>query len=160
MCRKKSRAARNDQECTPGNSLDIAAETENESRDKIYDAPGLRIVHVLQVDDYRNFLAIVLTDGGGIPEVSRTYYRDLDIVAHGMLATPGLIIVMDPTQILGSIPVVVDQGTVTMLDATEPSAGVALHYANLRRYEPIHDRPSGKIMVDGRNRSEPGCIKP
>jgi hypothetical protein len=35
-----------------------------------------------------------------------------------------------------------------MLDETEPSPGVALHYADLRRYEPIHGRPSGETMVD------------
>ena len=149
MCREKSRTNRNDQECTPRNSLDVAAETENEPRDKIYDAPGFRIFHVFQVDDYRNFLAIVLTDGGGIPKVARTHYRDLDTVAHGMLVARGFIIVLDPTKILGSIPAAVDRGTVTMLDATEPSAGVAWHYANLRRYEPIHDRPSGETVVDG-----------
>ena len=58
-------------------SLDVAAETENETRDKVYDARGNRVVHVLQVDDYRNFLAKILTHGGGILKVPRTHYCDL-----------------------------------------------------------------------------------
>ena len=102
------RVGRHDQECTPRNSLEVAAETENEAGDKIYDAGGIRLVHVLQVDDYRNFLAIVLTDGGGIPKVSRTHYCDLDTVTHGKLATRGFIVVLDLAEVLGSVPVVVD----------------------------------------------------
>jgi hypothetical protein len=94
MCGKNGRVGRYDQECTPRKSLDVAAETENEAGDKIYDACGLRIIHVLQVDDYRNFLAIVFTHGGGIPKVSRTHYCDLDIVTHGELATRGFIVVL------------------------------------------------------------------
>ena len=85
-------------------SLDVAAETENETRDKIYDARGIRIVHVLQVDDYRNFLAIVLTDGDGIPKVSRAHYCDLDTVTHGKLATRGFIVVLNLTDVR-SVPV-------------------------------------------------------
>jgi hypothetical protein len=134
MCGKNGRVARHDQECTPGKSLDVAAETENETRDEIYDARGIRIVHVLQVDDYRNSLAIVLTDGGAIPKVSRTHYCDLDTVTHGKLATRGFIVVLNLTDVLGSIPALVDQGVIIMLDETEPSTGVASHYANLRRY--------------------------
>jgi hypothetical protein len=108
MCGKNGRVGRHDQECTPRKSLDVAAETENETRDKIYDARGLRMVHVLQVDDYRNFLAIVLANGGGIPEVSRTHYCDLDIVTHGKLVTRGFIVVLKLTDIFGSIPILVD----------------------------------------------------
>jgi hypothetical protein len=83
MTGNNCRAGRHDQECAPRKALDVAAETEDETRDKIYDARGLRIVHVFQVDDYRNVLAIVLTDGGGIPKVSRTHYCDLYAVTHG-----------------------------------------------------------------------------
>jgi hypothetical protein len=79
------RVGRHDQECTPRNSLEFAAETENETRDKIDHARGIRVVHFLQVDEYRNFPEIVLTDGGGIPKVSQTYYCDLGTVAHGKL---------------------------------------------------------------------------
>jgi hypothetical protein len=108
MCSKNGRAGRHDQECTSRNSLDVAAETENETRDKIYDARGVRIIHVLQVNDYRDFLAIVLTDGGGIPKVSRTHYCDLDVVAHVKLATRGFIVVLNLTDVLGSITLIVD----------------------------------------------------
>jgi len=108
MCGKNGRAGRHDQECTPRKSLDVAAATENETRDKIYDARGTRIVHVLQVDDYRNFLAIVLTDGGGIPKASRTHYCDSDTVTHSKLATRGFIVALNLTDVLGSIPVLVD----------------------------------------------------
>lgn len=148
------RAARHDQECAPGNSLDVAAETENESRDEIYDAPGFRIPHVLQVDDYRDFLAEVLADGGGILKVPWTHYGDLDSVAERKLTARGLIVVLGLTEAIGSIPVVV-----FLLDATEPSAGVAWHYAYLRRYELIHGRPSGETAAQVRNRSEPDFIK-
>jgi hypothetical protein len=142
-----SRAGRHDQECTPRNSLDIAAETENEARGKIYDAPGLRVFHVLEVDDYRNFLAIVLTDGDSVPEISRTHYCDLGTVAHGSPAICGFIIVRNLDKVIGRVAVV-DLGVVIAVDETEPSAGVALHYADLRRYEPIHGRPSGQTVVD------------
>jgi hypothetical protein len=148
MCSKNGRAGRHDQECTPRKSLDVAAATENETRDKIYDARGTRIVHVLQVDDYRNFLAKVLTDGGGIPKVSRTHYRDLDSVAHGKLVTREFIVVLNLADVLGGIPVLIYQGVIIMLDETEPSTGVASHHADLRRYEPIHGRPSGETTVD------------
>jgi hypothetical protein len=146
MCGKNRRVGRHDQECTPRRSLHVAAETENETRDKIYDARGKRMVHVLQVDDYRNSPTIVLTDGGGIPKVSRTHYCDLDTVTHGRLATRGFIVVMNLTEVLGSVPVLVDHGVIIMLDETELSTGVALHHADLRRYEPIHGRPSGETM--------------
>jgi hypothetical protein len=102
------RIGRNDQECTPGKLLDVAAETENETGDKIYDAGGIRMVHVFQVDDYRNFLAIVLADGSGILKVSRTHYCDFDTVTHSKLATQGLIVALNLTDVLGSIPVLVD----------------------------------------------------
>jgi hypothetical protein len=147
MCCKNGRAGRHDQVCTPRKSLDVAAETENETRDKIYDALGLRIVHVLQVDDYRNFLAIVLTDGDGIPKVSRTQYCDLDTVTHSKLATRGFIVVLKLIDALGRIPVLVDHGAIIVLDGTEPITGVALHHADLRRHEPIHGRPSGETTV-------------
>jgi hypothetical protein len=148
MCGKNGRAGRHDQECTSRKSLHVAGETENETGDSIYDARGKRMVHVLQVDDYRNFLAIVLTDGGGIPKASRTHYCDLDTVTHGKLATRGFIVVLNLTDVLGSIPVLVDQGVIIMLDETEPITGVASHHADLRRYEPIHGRPSGETSVD------------
>jgi hypothetical protein len=105
---KNGSVGRHDQECTPRNSLDVAAETENETRDKIYDARGIYIVHVLEVDDYRNLLAIVLTHGGGIPEVSRTHYRDLDTVTRGKLAIRGFIVALSLIDIRGKIPVPVD----------------------------------------------------
>jgi hypothetical protein len=108
MCGEYGRAGRHNQECTPRKPLDVAAETENETRDKIYDARGIRIIHVLQVDDYRNILAIVLTNGGGIPKVPRTHYCDLNAVTHGKLATRGFIVVLNLTGVLVSIPVVVD----------------------------------------------------
>jgi hypothetical protein len=148
MCGKNGRACRHDQECTPRKSLDVAAATENESRDKIYDARGPRIVHVLQVDDYRNFLAKVLTDGGGIPKVSRTHYCDLDTVTHGKPVTRDFIVVLNLAEVLGGIPILIDRGVIIMLDETEPSTGVASHHADLRRYEPIHGRPSGETMAD------------
>jgi hypothetical protein len=146
MCGKNGRVGRHDQECTPRRSLHVAAEAENETRDKIYDARGKRMVHVLQVDDYRNSLTIVLTDSGGIPKVSGTHYCDLDTVTHGRLATRGFIVVLNLTDVLGSVPVLVDRG-VMMLDETEPSTGAALHHADLRRYEPIHGRRSRETML-------------
>ena len=145
---KNGRAGRHDQECTPRQSLDVAAATENESRDKIYDARGTRIVHVLQVDDYRNFLAKVLTDGGGIPKVSRAHYCDLDTVTHGKLVTRDFIVVLNLAEVLGGIPILIDRGVIIMLDETEPSTGGASHHADLRRYEPIHGRPSGETTAD------------
>jgi hypothetical protein len=148
MSSKNGRVGRHDQECTPRKPLDIAAEAENETRGKIYDARGIRIVHVLKVDDYRNSLAIVLADGGGISKVSRTHYCDLNIVVHGKLATWGFIVVLNLTDVLGSIAVLVDQCVIIMLDESEPITGLALHYADLRRYEPIHGRPSDGTMVD------------
>jgi hypothetical protein len=100
------RVARDDQEGAPGNSLDVAAETENEPRDKVHDAPGFRVFHVLEVDDYRNVLAKVITDGGGILKVPRPHYGDLDAVTHGELAVRGFFVVLDL------------QGIVIVLDAT------------------------------------------
>jgi hypothetical protein len=147
MCGKNGRVGRHDQECTPGRSLHVPAETENETGDKIYDARGKRTVHVLQVDDYRNSLAIVLTDGGGIPEVSRTHYCDLDAVTHGRLATRGFFVILNPSDVLGGVPVLVGHGVIIGLDETEPGTGIALHHAGLRRYEPIHGRQSGETAV-------------
>lgn len=147
MCGENGRVGRHDQECTPRNPLDVAAEAENETRDKIYDARGLRIVHILQVDDYRNFLAIVLTDGGGIPKDSRTHYCDLDTVTHGKLATRGFIVVLNVADVFGTIPIPADPSVIVMLDETGPSTGVAVHHADLRRYKPIHGRRSGETLV-------------
>ena len=79
---KDGRVGGHDQECAPGKFLDVTAETENETGDEIDDAGGIRVVHVLEVDDYRNVLAKVLADGGGIAKVPRTHYRDLDAVTH------------------------------------------------------------------------------
>jgi hypothetical protein len=146
MAGNHRRVARDDQECAPGNSLDVAAEAEHEPRDKVHDAPGFRVFHVLEVDDDRNSLAKVIPDGGGILKVPGTHYGDLDAVTHGELAVRGFIVVRDL------------QGIVIVLDPTQPSAGVALHSANLRRNEP-HGRPSGGTTVDAGNRSEPGWIK-
>jgi len=47
MYGKNGSGGGHDQECAPGKFLDVAVETENETRGKIYDAPGFRIVHVL-----------------------------------------------------------------------------------------------------------------
>lgn len=143
------RIGRHDQECTPRNSLEFATEAENEARDEIDHARGIRVVHFLQVEEYRNFPAIVLANGGGIPEVSQTYYCDLGTVTHGKLATRSSIVVLDLTSVLGGIPVLVDQDAIIMLGETKPSAGVALHYAGLRRYEPVRGRPSVETMVGG-----------
>lgn len=132
------RAFWHDQEGTPGNALDVAAETENETGDKVDDAPGFRVSHVLEVDDHGDFLAKVIADGCGVLEVPRTHYCDLGTVTRGQVAVQ-VFIAVDLAEILG---------TVVMLDATEPSAGVAWHYANLRQYEPIHGRPSGETLVE------------
>jgi hypothetical protein len=152
------RVGRHDQECTPRNSLNVAAETENEARDKIYDACGCRVVHVLQIDDYRYLLAKVLADGGGVPKVSRAHYCDLDSASHGSRATRDFIVVLDLTDVLGRVPVITDQGVIIVLGETEPSTGVALHYAGLR-YEPIPGLPSGEAAVDDRNHSKPDFIR-
>jgi hypothetical protein len=101
-------AGRNDQEYAPGNSLEVATETDNETRDKIYHARGIRLVHVLQVDDYRNFLATVLADGGGIPKASEAHYYGFDTVTHGKLANRRFIVVLNLTDVLGSICVLID----------------------------------------------------
>ena len=93
-------------------------------------------------------MAKVLTEGDGIPKVSRTHYCDLDTVTHGDLATRGFIVVLNLAKVLGSVTVVVDQAFIIMLDVTEPSTGVALHDAGLRRFEPIHGRQSGATVVD------------
>jgi hypothetical protein len=148
MCGKNGRVGRHDQECTPGNSLDVAAEAENETRDKIYDARGKRSVQVLQVNDYRNFLAKVLADGGDIPKVSRTHYCNLDTVTHAKLATWGFIFILNLTGVLEGIPVLVDKDVIIMPGKTEPITVIALHYADLRQYEPVHGHPSGETMVD------------
>lgn len=115
---QNARAGGDDQEGTPRKPLDVAAATEDETRDKIYDARGTRIVHVLQVDDYRNLLAKVLTDGGGIPKVPRTHYCDLDAVTHGKLVTRGFIVVLNLADVLDGIPVLIDQGVIVMLNET------------------------------------------
>jgi hypothetical protein len=66
----------------------------------------------------------------------------LDIVTHGRLAIRGFIVVLNLIDILGSIPIII------VLDETEPITRVASHLADLRRYEPIHGRPSGETAVD------------
>jgi hypothetical protein len=108
MCGKNGRAGRHDQEYASGRPLHVAAETENEARDKIYDTRGKGMVHVFQVDDYRNSLAIILTNGDGTLKIPRTHYCDLDTAAHGRLATGGFIAVPDPADVLGSISVLTD----------------------------------------------------
>jgi len=148
MRRNDGRVGRHDQECTPGNSLDVAAETENETRDKIYDARGIGLVQVLEVDDDRDFLAIVLTDGGGIAKVPRSHYRDLDTVTHGKLATRGFIVAANLADVPVDVPFIVDEGIIVTLDETAPIPGVALHYADLRRYEPVHGRQSDETAVN------------
>jgi hypothetical protein len=140
-----------DQECTPGNSLKVAAETENETRDKIYDARGVYLFHVLQVDYNRDFLAVVLAHGGGVSKVSRTHDCNMDAVTRGKLAARDFVVILNLAEALGSVPVVpvvVGWGVIVMLGETEPITGIALHYADLHRYEPIRGRPSGEIMVD------------
>jgi hypothetical protein len=153
------RAGRHDQECPPGNLLQVAAETENETGDKIYDARGIRLLHVLQVDDDRNLLAIVITDGGGIPKIPRAHYRNVDTVTRGELVTRDLIVVLALTEVPRKIPVLVGWGAIIKVGETEPITGAALHYADLRRYEPILGRRSGETTVDDGNRSEPDCTK-
>jgi hypothetical protein len=153
------RAGRHDQECPPGNLLQVAAETENEAGDKIYDARGIRLLHVLQVDDDRNLLAIVITDGGGIPEVPRAHYRNVNAITRGELATRVLIVVLVLTEVLGKVPVLVGWGAIIIGGETEPITGAAWHYADLRRYEPILGRRLGETTVDDGNRSEPVCTK-
>jgi hypothetical protein len=138
---KNGRVGRHDQECTPRNSLNVAAKTEDETRDKIYNAGGIRIIHILEIDDYRNFLTKILTDGSGISEVSRAHYCDLDGVTHGKLATRGFIVVLNLTDVLGSIPVII------MLHETEPITGVAWHCADLRCCEPIHGHRQARLWL-------------
>jgi hypothetical protein len=65
----------------------------------------------------------------------------LDIVTHGRFATRDFIVVLNLIDILG-IPIII------VLDETEPITRVASHLADLRRYEPIHGRPSGETVVD------------
>jgi hypothetical protein len=91
---------------------------------------------VLQVDDYRDSVTVIFTNGDSVLKISRTHYRDLDTVAHAELATRGVFV-----DVLGSVPALVDDGVIVMLDGTEPITGVAWHYADLRRYEPIQSRP-------------------
>jgi hypothetical protein len=145
------RVGGHDQECTPRNSLKVPAETENETRDKIYDARGVYLFHVLQVDYNRDFLAVVLTHGGGVPKVTRTHDSNMDAVTHGKLAVRGFVVILNLAEALGSVPVVpvvVGRGVIIMLGETEPITGIALHYADLHRYEPIRGRPSGEFSVD------------
>ena len=153
------RVGRNDQECPPGNLLQVAAETENKTGDKVDDARGIRLLHVFQVDDDRNLLAIVITDGGGIPKVPRAHDRNVDTVPRGELATRDLIVVLALTEVLGKIPVLVGWGAIIKAGETEPITGAALHYADLRRYGPILGRRPGETTVDDGNRSEPDCTK-
>ena len=141
------RIGRHDQERTPRDSLEVAAETENKTRDKVYDARRIGLVHVFQVDYDRDFLTVVVTHGGGIPKVSRTHYCDVDAVIHGKIATRVLVVVLNSAEGLGDVPVV-GQGVTIMLGETEPITGIALHYADLHRYEPIRGRPSGEVLVD------------
>jgi hypothetical protein len=70
----------------------------------------------------------------------------LDTATRGKLATRGFIVDPNLTGVPVNITVLVDWG-VTMLNETEPITGVALHSADLRRYEPIHGRPSDQTMV-------------
>jgi hypothetical protein len=153
------RVGRHDQERPPGNLLQVAAETQNETGDKVDDARGIRLLHVLQVDDDRDLLAIVITDGGGIPEIPRAHYRNVDTAPRGELATWDLIVVHALAEVLGKIPVVVGWGAIIKAGETEPITGAALHYADLRRYGPIIGRRSGETTVDDGNRSEPDCTK-
>jgi hypothetical protein len=66
---KNGRVGRHNQECTSRWSFHVAAETEDETRDKIYNARGERMVHVLQIDDYRNSMTIILANGDGILKI-------------------------------------------------------------------------------------------
>jgi hypothetical protein len=84
-----------DQECTPRNSLKVAAETENETRDKVYDARGVYLFHVLQVDYYRDFLAVVLPHGGGVSKVPRTHDCNMDAVTRGKLAAREFVVILN-----------------------------------------------------------------
>jgi hypothetical protein len=140
-------AGRHDQEYTPRNSLKVAAETDNETRDKIYHARGIRLIHVLQVDDYWDFLATVLTDGGGIPKASETHYYGFDTVTHSKLATRGFIVVLNLTDVLGRIPVLFDLSVIIILGEAEPITSIALHHTGLRRYEPIHGRRQARLRL-------------
>jgi hypothetical protein len=82
----------------------------------------------------------------------------LDTVTHGKLAARGFTVILNLTDVLGKIAVPVDWGVIIMLDATEPIAGVASHYADLRRYEPIHGRRSGettRMTETAANRTAP-----
>jgi hypothetical protein len=58
------------------------------------------------------------------------------------------VVIRSLAEALGSVPGVVGQNVVIMLGETEPVTGIALHYADLRRYEPIRGRPSGEIIDD------------
>jgi hypothetical protein len=145
------RVGGHDQECTPRNSLKVPAETENETRDKIYDARGVYLFHVLQVDYNRDFLAVVLTHGGSVSKVSRTHDGNMDAVTRGKLAARDFVVILNLAEVLGSepvVPVVVGWSAIVMLGETEPITGIALHYADLHRYEPIRGRPSGEFSVD------------
>src|ERR1700691_5887400 len=153
------RVGRHDQERPPGDLLQVAAETENETGDKVYDARGIRLLHVFQVDDDRNLLAIVITDGGGIPKIPRAHYRNVDTASRGELGTQGLIVVQARAEALCKRPVVVGGGPMIKAGEPEPITGAALHYADLRRYGPILGRRSGETTVDDGNRSEPDCTK-
>jgi hypothetical protein len=153
------RVGRHDQECPPGNLLQVTAKTENETGDKVYNARGIGLLHVLQVDDDRDFLAIVITDGGGIPEVPRPHDRNVDTVTRVGLGTRDLIVAETLIEVLGKIPVLVGRGAIIKAAETEPITGAALHYADLRRYEPILGRRSGETTVGDGNRSEPDCTK-
>jgi hypothetical protein len=153
------RVGGHDQECPPGNLLQVAAETENETGDKVDDARGIRLLHVLQVDDDRNLLAVVIADGGGIPKDPRAHNRDMDAVGGGVLGTRDLLVVQALIEVLGKVPVLVGRGAIIKRGETEPITGAALHYADLRRYGPILGRRSGETTVDDGNRSEPDCTK-
>lgn len=107
MCGDNGRPDGHDQECTPGNPLDVTAETENETRDKIYDASGNRVVQVLQVDEDRGLLTKVLTDNGDILKVSGAHYCNVETVSGGKLVA-GDFIVGKLTDVLGSVPALVN----------------------------------------------------
>ena len=129
MCGQNGRTAGHDQERTPGKLLDVAGQAENEAGNEIDDAPGILVVHVLQVDDYRNVLAKVITHGGGIAKVPRAHYRDLDTATHGKPAIRVFIVALNLNRVI------------IALDETEPITVVASHHAALRQYERVQGSP-------------------
>ena len=85
-------------------------------------------------------VAVVLADGGGVPEVPRcALSRSGGRLPAAVLVTRGFIVVLDSLPSSATYPSSSTWASV-MLDEAEPSAGVALHYADLRRYELVHPR--------------------